>query len=230
MKTSNKLLLGTGICIVLGIFSFAFMMRGAYQRALANPLSREVRVGLKTVKYLNISQLSDIHFRYGSKFEIEVSRQYKDSLSVDYQGDTLNLNVENAGELTIYSPILPTLTITNAEKKNTPEKEVIVYGEEEEYSRFDFDSTLNSGQIQATFLSHAFVNLYKCKVDNVDIKTKKGGTVSIEKSEIKNLNLNLANFSSLSVAYSKIQSKNIVLGDSSNINVRGKELQSSFLK
>jgi hypothetical protein len=230
MKTSNKLLIGTGICIVLGIFSFAFMMRGAYQKALANPLSREVRVSLKAVKYLNINQLSDIHFKYGSKFEVEVSRQYKDSLSIDYQGDTLNLNVENVGELTIYSPNLPILTISNAEKKNTPEKEVIVYGEEEEYSRFDFDSTLNSGQIQATFLSHALVTLYKCKVDYVDINTKKGGTVSIEKSEIKNLKLNLANFSSLSVAYSKIQTKNIILGDSSNINVRGKEMQSAFLK
>ena len=230
MKTSNKLLVGTGICIVLGIFSYAFVMRGAYQKALANPLSREVRVGLKAVKYLNINQLSDIHFKYGNKFEVEVLRQYKDSLSIDYQGDTLNLNVENVGEITIYSPNLPILTITNPEKKSTAEKEVIVYGEKEKHSRFDFDGTLNSGQIQATFLSHALVDLYKCKVDNVDIITKKGGTVSIDKSEIKNLKLNLANFSSLSIEYSKIQSKNIVLGDSSNINVRGKETQSIFLK
>jgi len=230
MKTSNKLLLGTGICIVLGIFSFAFIMRGAYQKALVNPVSREVRIDLKAVKYLSIKQLSDIHFKYGKKFEIEVSRQYKDSLTIDYQGDTLNLNVENVGETTIYSPNLPILTITNAEKKSTAEKEIIIDEEEDEYSRFDFDSTLNSGQIQATFLSHASVRLYKCKVNNVDIKTQKGGRVSIEKSEIKNLKLNLANFSSLSVAYSKIQTKNVILGDSSNINIRGKELQANFLK
>jgi hypothetical protein len=230
MKTSNKLLIGTGICIVLGIFSFAFMMRGAYQKALANPLSREVRIDLKTVKYLNIDQYSNIHFKYGRKFEVEVLRQYKDSLSIDYQGDTINLRASDAGEITIYSPKLPILTIKNAEKKDTLEKEVIVYGEEEEYPSTDFDSTFSSGEIKATFLSHALVTLYKCKVDNVDINTKKGGTVSIDKSEIKNLKLNLANFSSLSIEYSKIQSKNIILGDSSNINVRGKEVQSAFLK
>ena len=39
MKTSNKLVIVSGICIILGIFSYAFVMRGAYQKALANPLA-----------------------------------------------------------------------------------------------------------------------------------------------------------------------------------------------
>jgi hypothetical protein len=231
MKTSNKLLIGTGICIILGIFSYAFVMRGAYQKALANPLSRTVKVDFKGMKYLNISQHWDIHFKYGSKFEVEILREYKDSLNLIYKGDTLMLKAKNTtGDLTIYLPNLPILTFNNFEENDTSEKEVIVYGEDENYPNVYFDSTLNSGQIQATFLNHALVHLYKCKVNNVDISTKKGGAVSIEKSEIKNLKLNLANFSSLSMGYSNIQSKNIVLGDSCSVNISGKQSQIDFLK
>ena len=69
MKTSNKLLVGTVICIILGIFSYAFVMRGAYQKALANPLANELRIDLKAMKYLNLSYGSYVTFKRGDKYE-----------------------------------------------------------------------------------------------------------------------------------------------------------------
>ena len=92
MKTSNKLVIVTGICIILGIFSYAFVMRGAYQKALANPLANELRIELKVMKYLNLDYDSNVNFKKGSKFEIVLNKTDKDSLRIGYQGDTINLN------------------------------------------------------------------------------------------------------------------------------------------
>ena len=101
MKTSNKLLVGIGICIILGVFSYAFAMRGAYQKALANPLANELRIELKVMKHLNLEYDSNVNFKKGSKYEIVLNKTDKVSLRIDYQGDTLNLKIGDINNVTI---------------------------------------------------------------------------------------------------------------------------------
>ena len=213
MKTSNKLLVGTGICIVLGIFSFAFMMRGAYQKALANPFVNELKIDLKAVKYLNLTYDSYVTFKRGDKYEIVLNKTDKDSLRIDYQGDILNLKVGDINNVTIYCPQLPIMTIAKKDEDGT-----LVY----------VDSTFQSGDCVITSLKNSFLEFKKCRFDKVDIQSKNKAEISMENSEVKLLNLSLPKHSTLNLNYSTILSKNIVLGDSCNFTILGS--QSSFLK
>jgi hypothetical protein len=217
MKTSNKLLIGTGICIVLGIFSFAFMMRGAYQKALANPLANELRIELKAMKYLNIDFNSYVTFKHGNKYEIVTDKNDRDSLKIDYQGDMLNLNIGDIGNITIYSPQIPIMSFTkNGNLKNKDAGEIVV------------DSSFQSGDFVVISLKNSNVELKKCHLDKVDIQSKNKTDILINGSEVKSLNLTLPKNSKLGIVYSNILSKNIVLGDSCNVSITGN--QSSFLK
>ena len=217
MKTSNKLLIGTGICIVLGIFSFAFMMRGAYQKGLANPLANELRINLKAMKYLNIDYNSNITFKHGNKYEIVMNKDEKDSLRIDYQGDILNLKVGNIGNIIVYAPQLPIMSFTKKIKiKNDDLGEIVI------------DSSFQSGDFVVTSLKNTHVELKKCHLDKVDIQSNEKAHILVNGSEVKLLNLSLSKNSTLGVVYSNILSKNIVLGDSCNVSITGN--QSSFLK
>ncbi len=217
MKTSNKLLIGTGICIVLGIFSYAFVMRGAYQKALANPLANELRIDLKAMKYLNLNYGSYVTFKRGNKYEIVMNKTDKDSLGVDYQGDILNLKVGDINNVTIYCPQLPIMTFTKKDIKSY-RNDTPIY----------VDSTFQSGDFVVTSLSNSNVDFKKCHFDKVDIQSKEKAEISMEGSEIKLLNLSLPKGSTLNLNYSTILAKNIVLGDSCSVNIIGN--QSGFLK
>ena len=209
MKTSNKLLLGTAICIVLGIFSYAFMMRGAYQKALANPFVNELKIDLKAVKYLNLTYDSQVTFKRGDKYEIVLNKTDKDSLRIDYQGDILDLKVGDINNVTIYCPQLPIMTIAKKDKDNT-----FIY----------IDKTFQSGDCVITSLKNSFVEFQKCRFDKVDIQSKNKAEISMENSEVKLLNLSLPKHSELNLNYSTILTKNIVLGDSSSMVVIGNQL------
>lgn len=213
MKTSNKLLIDTGICIVLMIFSYAFVMRGAYQKAVANPLVNELRINLKAMKYLNLTYDSYVIFKHGNKYEIVMNKTDKDSLVIDYQEDTANFKIGDINNVTIYCPKLPIMTITKKDKDNT-----YIY----------VDSTFQSGDFVVTSLKNSFIELKKCHFDKVDIQSKNEAEISMKGSGIKLLNLSLPKHSTLNFSYSNILAKNIVLGDSCNINIIGN--QSLFLK
>ena len=217
MKTSNKLLIGTGICIVLGIFSYAFVMRGAYQKALANPLSNELRIDLKAVKYLNLSYISYVTFKYGSKYQIVMNKNDRDSLRIDYQGDTLNLKVGGISNVTIYSPKLPIMTFTKG--SNLPNQDV---------GNIIIDSAFQTGDFVVKSLKNTNVEFRKCRFDKVDIQSKEKAEISMEESEINFLNLTLPKNSTLNLNYSNILTKNIILGDSCSVSIVGN--QSNFLK
>ena len=217
MKTSNKLVVGTGICIVLGIFSYAFVMRGAYQKALANPLANELRIDLKAMKYLNLNYGSTITFKRGNKYEIVMNKNEKDSLRFDYQGDTLNLGVGGIKSFTIYLPELPIMTFAkNGDMSNKDAGEIVV------------DSSFQSGDFVVTSLKNTNVEFKKCHFDKVDIQSKQKAEISMGKCDIKLFNLSLPKNSALNLNYSNIVSKNIVLGDSCEVNIIGN--QSAFLK
>ena len=217
MKTSNKLLIGTGICIVLGIFSYAFVMRGAYQKALANPLANELRIDFKVMKYLNLSYASYVTFKYGSKYEIVMNKNDRDSLLIDYQGDTLNVKVGDISNVTIYSPKLPIMSFIKKDKLNYRDDTPIYV-----------DSAFQTGNFVVISLKNTNVEFRKCRFDKVDIQSKEKAEISMEESEIKFLNLILPKNSTLNINYSNILTKNIVLGDSCNVTVTGN--QSFFLK
>ena len=229
MKTSNKLLLGTGICIVLGIITHTFIMRGTYQNALKNPLSNKVNIGLKAVKYMNIEYRKDITFKHGDKFEIVVDRMYKDSLKINYKNNSLNLDISKVNEVTIILPTLPEMNFVEI-KAPLEKKEVEVYGDNEDYRTIDVDSTFRKGNFVATFQKNANLYFRKCSFDKIDVKGKENLLVQIEKCEVAQLNLNLIKFSSLVINNSNIQAKNVVLGDSCNISISGKAAKATFLK
>ncbi|MES2520558.1 MAG: hypothetical protein V4585_20760 [Bacteroidota bacterium] len=226
MKTSNKLLITLGIGIVLGIFSYAFIMRGAYQKALENPLSADVKVGLKSIKYLNLIYNRDITFKYGNKFEIQVGRTEADSLIMNYKNDTLNLDVTKIGDITIFLPDFP-ITKFIDKGEVAEENKTINY---DDYRTVYVDSSFKSGNFVATFQQNGILNFTKCQLDKIDVKGKENLVLNIEKSSVKQLNLDLMKFSSLAINHSVIQSKNIVLGDSCNVSFSGKDTRSIFLK
>ncbi len=229
MKTSNKIIIGTGICILLGIITHTFILRGAYLDALKNPISDEVNIGLKTVKYLNLQYGDDVTFKKGNKFEIIVSRNYQDSLITVYKNDSLNLDITKLREVTIFLPDFPQMNFV--EKRGiTPKKGIRVYGESENYTSIYVDSTFQSGNFVATFQKNTILNFYKCRFDKIDVKGQENVSLKIEKSDIKQLNLDLVKFSSLAINYSTIQSKNVVLGDSCKVSILGKEARTMFLK
>ncbi len=217
MKTSNKLLIGTGICIVLGIFSFAFMLRGAYQKAIANPFANELRIDLKAMKYLNIEYNSYVTFKQGNRYEIVLNKKDKDSLIADYQGNILNLKVGQIGNVTIYCPQLPVMTFAKKDRLNYKDDTPIY-----------IDSTFQSGDFVVTSLKNSNIEFRKCHFDKVDIQSKEKADISMEESEIKLFNLTLPKHSTLNLNYSTILTKNIILGDSCSVVVIGN--QSNFLK
>lgn len=216
MKTSNKLLIGTGICVILAIISHTFIMRGAYLDAIKNPVSDEVNIGLKKVKYLNLTCNDFVNFRKGAKYEIHINKMFKDSLNIQYQGDTLNLDTKQL-RVTIIVPELPVLIINQKKSRH-------------EDAQVRIDSTFQSGNITVTFVKRGVMNLYNCKFDKVSIKGMNSADILMEKVSIKQCNIDLKNNSTLNILYSNIQSKNIVLGDSSTFNLVGKQTQSMFLK
>lgn len=217
MKTSNKLIIGTGICIILGIFSYAFVMRGAYQKALANPLANELRIDFKAMKYLNLNYVSYVTFKHGNKYEIVMNKSDKDSLQIDYQGDIINLKVGDIHNVTIYCPQIPIVSFTKKYKLNYRDDTPIY-----------IDGTFQSGDFVATSLINSNIEFRKCRFDKVDIQSKEKAEISMEESEIKFLNLILPKNSRLNINYSNILAKNIILGDSCSISIIGN--QSIFLK
>jgi hypothetical protein len=229
MKTSNKIITAAAICIFLGIVTYTFMMRGAYQEAIKNPVSSEVKIGLKTVKYLNITYDDNIIFQKGNKFEITVNRVYKDSLTTDYQNDTLNLDISKLGEVTIHLPDFPVI--------NFARKEIIRYKDNvaidearEDYRTIFVPKNFQSGNFIATFLNDAILNFDGCRFDKIDVKSQENVVFRLIKSDIQQLNLNLGKSSLLDINYSSIKAKNLVLSDSCEVKIRGKEARGTFLK
>ncbi len=201
----------------LGIFSYAFVMRGAYQKALANPLANELRIDLKAMKYLNLFYTSYVTFKHGEKYEIVLNKTDKDSLRIDYQGDMANLRIGDIGNVTIYTPQLPTMSITKKLRLNYQDGTPIY-----------IDSTFQSGDFVITSLKNSSVEFRKCHFDKVDIKSKEKTEISMKESEIKLLNLTLPKHSILNLNYSNILAKNIILGDSCEVTITGNP--STFLK
>jgi hypothetical protein len=230
MKTSNKLLIGTGVCIVLGIFSFAFMMRGAYQKALANPiLSEEVSIALKPIKYLNIDFVGSLNFVHGDKYSIEIKRYYKDSLILNYQGDTLILDASKLGYITFTSPRIPILKSYSSENSDVNDNRDYTLEEGINTIEISIDS-VQVGSFIANIQKDCSVNFSKCNLDKVEIKNQEYSRFTFNQSKIKQLNLKLPMYSELHFEYSQIQSKNVILGDSCEVFVKGKQSHSSFLK
>jgi hypothetical protein len=232
MKTSNKLLVGTGICIVLGIFSFAFMMRGAYQKALAAPiLSEEVSIDLKPIKFLNIDFEGSLNFVHGDKYEIKIQRDYKDSLSLNYQGDTLILDATKIGKITFISPQIPVLKSYSTDNDDVQTEREYNDDDDEIYNiEISVDSVL-TGSFIANIQEVCSVNLFKCNLDKVEIKNQEYySRFTFDQSKIKQLNMKLPLYATLHFDYSQIQSKNVILGDSCEVFITGKQSHSSFLK
>ena len=230
MKTSNKLLIALGIGLMLSVVSYAYILRGAYQKALKNPISAEIKVPLKTVQYLNLTYNRDVTFKYGSKFEIVIDRNLADSLILNYKNNTLNLDVTKIGDVTIFSPNLPITQFLDVSEQDDKNKEVMTYGDVETYRTISIDSSFTSGSFVATFQKNGNLNFTKCQLDKIDVKGKENLAVNIERSSVKQLNLDLVKFSSLAINHSQIQSKNVVLGDSCNLSLSGKETRTTFLK
>ena len=226
MKTSNKLLIALGIGLILSIVSYAFILRGAYQKALKNPISAEIKVPLKSVQYLNLTYDRDITFKYGSKFEIVIDRSLADSLILNYKNDTLNLNVTKIGGVTIFTPNLPITRFIDVSEQDDKNKEA----DYDDYRTIFVDSSFVSGNFVATFQKNGNLRFYKCQLDKIDVNGKENLLVNIDKGQVKQLNLNLIKFSSLNINHSQIQSKNVVLGDSCNLSLLGKETRTTFLK
>ncbi|MDZ7897143.1 MAG: hypothetical protein U5N85_03830 [Arcicella sp.] len=229
MKTSNKIIFSTGILLFLSIITYTFMMRGAYQEALKNPVSSEVKIGLKTVKYLNLEYDGDIIFKKGDKFEIIVDRDFKDSVGIVYKNDGLNLDVSKLGEVTIFLPEFPEMNFTREQQIRYKDGNAIDE-KQEDYRTIYIDKSFQSGNFVATFLNNANLHFTKCQFDKIDVKGKENVSLTLEASTIKQFNANLVKSSTLSVNYSTIQSKNIVLGDDCSVNIVGKESRAMFLK
>jgi len=215
MKTSDKLLMSTGICIVLGILFYAFVLRGAYQKALANPSAHELRIDLKAMKHLNLSFTSYLTLKQGKRYEIVINKADKDSIRFDYQGDTANFKIGDIGNVTIYLPQLPMMTFTKKDRKNSRDDTPIY-----------IDSTFQSGDFVVTSLKNSNIEFRKCHFDKVDVQSKERAEISVEGSEIKLLNLSLPKNSTLNIIYSNILAKNIILGDSCEVTIIGNQ---SFL-
>ena len=162
---------------------------------------------------MNLSYDSYLTFKHGSKYEIVLNKTDKDSLSIDYQGDMLNLKIGDIYNVTVYCPQLPIMTIEKKDKDGT-----LVY----------VDSTFQSGDFVVTSLKNSFLEFKKCRFDKVDIQSKNKTEISMENSEVKLLNLSLPKHSTLNLNYSTILTKNIVLGDSCSVNIIGN--QPNFLK
>lgn len=226
MKTSNKLLIALGIGLMLSVVSYAYILRGAYQKALKNPISAEIKVPLKTVQYLNLTYNRDVTFKYGSKFEIVIDRNLADSLILNYKNNTLNLDVTKIGDVTIFSPNLPITQFIDKSEQDDKNKET----DYDNYRTVYVDSSFTSGSFVATFQKNGNLNFTKCQLDKIDVKGKENLAVNIERSSVKQLNLDLVKFSSLAINHSQIQSKNVVLGDSCNLSLSGKETRTTFLK
>ena len=218
MKTSNKLLIGTGICIILGIITHTFIMRGAYQNALKNPMEQEGKISLKAINKLNLLYTNGVTFEKGSKYEIVVDEMDKDSLNIQYYGETLNLDLTKAGFIKIICPKLPIIVFDN--KKSTDNSDNMV----------TIDSTFQYGNLKATFLKRGVLNLHKCMLDSIDIKSNINADITFDGITVKNCNINLPAYSVLNIYYSYIQSKSVVLGDSSTFNLVGKHTHASFIK
>jgi hypothetical protein len=226
MKTSNKIITTAAICLFLGIITYTFMMRGAYQEALKNPVSSEVKIGLKTVKYLNLTYDGDIIFKKGDKFEIIVNRDYKDSLITDYQNDSLNLDISKLGEVTIYLPNFPEMNFVEKLEIGKVRAKL----PRENYKNIYIDNTFQSGNFVATFQHDVTLNFESCRFDKIDTKSSQNLVFRLTKSDIQQLNLNLGKSSLLDINYSSIEAKNLVLGDSCEVKIRGKEARGIFLK
>lgn len=226
MKTSNKLLIALGIGLILSVVSYAYILRGAYQKALRNPISAEIKVPLKSVQYLNLTYNRDVTFKYGSKFEIVIDRSLADSLMMNYKNNTLNLDVTKIGDVTIFSPNLPIIQFIDKSEQGDKNKDA----DYDNYRTINVDSSFTSGSFVATFQKNGILNLTKCQLDKIDVKGKENLAVNIERSSVKQLNLDLVKFSSLAINHSLIQSKNIVLGDNCNLSLSGKETRTIFLK
>lgn len=210
MKTSNKIIISSGICIVLGIIMHTFILRGAYKNAIANPLANELRINLKAMKYLNISHDYYVTFKHGNKYEIVINKYEKDSLHIGYQGDTINLNIGNISNVIIYSPQLPIMSFS---KRNILNNNGI--------GQIVVDSSFQSGEFMVASLKNINIEFRKCHFDKVDIQSKNKAEISMENCEVKLFNLSLPKNSELNLNYTNILSKNIVLGDSSNVSSIG---------
>jgi hypothetical protein len=206
MKTSNKILSATVIFTIIGIFFYFYELHGAYKKALANPQSMFINLGLKESKYLNINHHWNVNFKQGPKFQVQLHREYKDSLHCKYVGDSLNLDAINAGEITIITPNLPIMKF-NSDKGS----ELQVYIEK---------SILNKN-IEATFLKTCSFIIGGGKFENVSIKSNESLKLQIEDCEIKKLSLNLPKHSEIALNYSSILTKNFVLADSCSVNITG---------
>lgn len=207
------------------------MMRGAYQKALAAPvLSERVSIDLKPIKYLNLDFEGSLHFVHGDMYAIEILRDYKDSLSLNYQGDTLILDAKKLGWIIFTSPQVPILKSYSTDNDDVQTEREYNDEEDDIYNlRISVDSVMTGSfiaNIQETFS----VNFNKCTLDKVEIKNKEISSYTFDQSKIKQLNLKLPLYSELHFDYSQIQSKNVILGDSCEVFFKGKQSYSSFLR
>jgi hypothetical protein len=235
MKTSNKIITAATICLVLAIVAYTFIMRGAYQEALKNPVSWEVKIGLKPVKYLNITYDDNINFKRGNKFEIIVDRPYKDSLNTAYKDESLDLDISKLGAVTIFLPDFPEMNFIRKSKINQggfvlQESNSVAYESHEERKGIMIDSTFQSGNFVATFQDAINLNFYKNQFYKIDVKGKENISLTIDNSQVKQLNVDLKKKSNLVINYSIVESKNLILDDDCSVNVIGKEARATFLK
>jgi hypothetical protein len=217
MKTSNKIITAAAICLFLGIVTYTFMMRGAYQEALKNPFANELRIDLKTMKHLEISYNNDITIKYGNKNEIVIAKNEKDSLKFNYQGDRTNLTIGDIGSITIYLQDLPTMSFSK--KPNW---------RNQDFGGIIVDESFKSGEFIVSSIKQSNIQFQKCNFDKIDIQSNDKCAVTINAGEIKSLNINLPKKSYLWIEYANILSKNVVLGDSCEVKITGN--QTNFLK
>jgi hypothetical protein len=217
MKTSNKIITAAAICLFLGIVTYTFMMRGAYQEALKNPVSSELRIGLKTTKNLNINYNATVTIKYGNKNEIVLDKNNKDSLKIDYQGDKANLSIGDIGNVTIYLRDLPMMSFSK--KPNL---------RNEDFGEIIVDESFKSGEFMVSSITQSNIQFQKCNFDKLDIRSNDKCAVTINAGEIKSLNIDLPKKSYLWIEYANILSKNVVLGDSCEVKITGN--QTNFLK
>jgi hypothetical protein len=202
MTTSNKLLLWAGAAIVLNILAYTVIMRNAYQKAIANPVSDQVKIDLKVMKYLKLNHYADVNLQYGPKYQVVLNRTYKDSLSVNYQGDTLSLNLLKAGEATIFMPIIPKIRVGFSKHKDL---------------EIRLGDSFTAGNLDIFFEQSSEFILEKSHLDDVSIRSPKGIHLKLEKTDIKNLTMQTGRKSLVELNYANVQTNNIVLGDSSQI-------------
>ncbi len=196
-----------GASILTCLLAYNIFMRNAYKKGLSDNLSQYVPIVLKNMKVLKLNHTYDVSFVYGPEYKVTVDRAYKDSLGVNYQGDTLSLDLNKAADVTIYLPTLPQIkVVTETKKRNRWNKAITINGR-----------NFKNQTLDISFQEDGILNLSGVDFDAINISTPKKLFLEMGDINTKNLKIVGGKKSELTLNQCTILNNDIVLGDSSKI-------------